>query len=84
MKPLLFFLLVASLTGCARTSATAERFHTQANVDYVEWHGGKNPRLIMRGVNHSTPTRAGGSLIGTAGAAGAGVITAWLTKGLVR
>lgn len=81
---LLLALLPLLLIGCAHTKATAEYVDIQANCSYVEWHGGPRPSLIMRDVNHSTPTRAGGSLIGTTGAAMTGVAGALLTNGLVR
>lgn len=84
MKLLLLLSLCLPFCSCAHTKATAEYVDIQANCSYVEWHGGSRPSLIMRDVNHSTPTRAGGSLIGTTGAALTGVAGAVLTHGLVR
>lgn len=52
-------MLYLPFVGCAGTTATADKFHTQANFDFCEWHGGRNPSLVMRGVNHSQATRAG-------------------------
>lgn len=82
MKPILA-LLLCLLSGCA-TYASKERVAVYSNADYVEWHGGENPSLVMRGVNNSTPTRAGGSVVGTAGSSLASIIMAWFTGGAVK
>lgn len=79
-----FVLISLVFCSCAGTFASGERFYTQANADYVEWHGGGKPVLIMHGVNHSTPTRAGGSVMGTALGGATGFATAVMTRGLIR
>lgn len=78
------FLPFLLLCSCASTTATGRFVNVQSNCSYLEWHGGPHPSLIMKDVNNSTPTRAGGSFMGTTTAGLAGIITAWLTKGVVK
>lgn len=79
MKPplhacLVWFAVLAALctlAGCAQTVVDAKGFRTQANVSHVEYRRTADGAvsLVMDGVNHSTPTRAGGSVAGTIGSA---------------
>lgn len=85
MKQLLLLPFLFCI-GCAQTSVykNGQRvFATQANASLVVFHQGDTD-LRIEGLNHSTPTRAGGSVIGTAGTAAAGVAATILTNGLVR
>lgn len=63
-------------TSCASTRASATEVHTQANFTYMKWQGGTSPSLVMYGGNHSVPTRAGGSVIGTTSSGIVAAITA--------
>lgn len=56
---------------------------TQANAKSLVFRQG-DTYLKIDGMNHSTPTRAGGSVLGTGLSGATGVATAILTKGLVR
>lgn len=71
-------VLAIMLNGCAsttiRNSAGVAVLHTQANMRNVAFRSG-DTSFTADVVDHATATRAGGSLIGTAGAAAAGVIT---------
>ena len=78
----LLFLLALPLGAC--TMASGERVYAQGNYEYLEWHGGSRPSLVLVKANHSTPIRAVGSVIGTAGTAATGIATAVMTRGLVR
>lgn len=74
------------LCSCANTVVKRDGkvvLWTQANASTLEFHSG-DTSLKMTMMNHSTPTRAGGSVIGTTATGAAGVITALVTKGLVR
>ncbi len=82
----LLFLLPLVFVGCAQTTVFRNGqpiLRTQANASLVVFSQG-DTALRIEGMNHSTPTRAGGSVIGTTGTAAAGVATAILTNGLVR
>lgn len=84
---LLLALLPLLLIGCAGTQVRENGkivFRTQMNCAEMEFRSPAGSYLKVRGMNHSTPTRAGGSLIGTTGAAMTGVAGALLTNGLVR
>lgn len=79
-------LLVLAFTGCANTVVKRDGkvvLWTQANASTLEFHSG-DTSLKMTMMNHSTPTRAGGSVIGTTATGATGVITALVTKGIVR
>lgn len=79
----LCFLLFAS---CAETQVYRNgqlALRTQANASLLTFHQGDTD-LRIEGMNHSTPTRAGGSVVGTAATGLAGVATAVLSKGLIR
>ncbi len=74
------------LVGCAQTSVYRNGkcvLRTQANAKLVVFHQGDTD-LRIEGLNHSTPTRAGGSVIGTAATGATGIATALLTRGWVR
>lgn len=94
MKPepyrLLLLCLIAFvamlLTSCAQTQVYRNGqcvFKTQANASLVVFHQADTD-LRIEGMNHSTPTRAGGSVIGTAATGATGIATALLTRGLVH
>ncbi len=72
------------MPACAGTYASSKCVYTQADCEYLEWHGGPRPSLMMRGVNHSTPTRAGGSVLGTVAMGAASIITAKMGMGVIR
>lgn len=59
------------------------RMRTYANARYMHYKD-ENCEMTIHGMNHSTPTRATGSVIGTTGSAGTSLVTAWLTRGVVR
>lgn len=74
------------LPACAHTVVKKNDqviLDTQANADLVEFRQG-DTSLKMVKMNHSTPTRAGGSVIGTAATGATGIATAILTRGLVH
>lgn len=82
----LALLAVAFLSGCASTNVYRggrKILSTQADAAQLEFRDG-NTSLKVVGLNHSTPTRAGGSVVGTAGTAVGGVATALLSQGIVR
>lgn len=76
-------VLPVLLTSCG-TYASGKAVYNTADCDYLEWHGGAAPSLIMRGVRSGAATRAAGSLIGTATAGAGGILAARVTGGLVR
>lgn len=81
-----FIPLFIILTSCAQTSVYRNGqcvFRTQANASLVVFHQADTD-LRIEGLNHSTPTRAGGSVIGTTGTALVGVATAVATRGLLH
>lgn len=84
MKYYAFVLFPFLLCSCAGTYADSQRVYTQANVERLEWHGRGGASLVLVKADHSTPTRAGGSFIGTAATGVAGVATAIATHGLYR
>lgn len=72
------------LTGCASTTVYKDGepvFFTQSNARVVDFRNG-DVSLHIEGLNHSTPTRAGGSVIGTATAGALPIITAITSNGL--
>lgn len=77
--------LFSALAGCASTTvrnASGQTIlHTQADAQDLEFHQGDTSLHVVR-LDHSTPTRAGGSVIGTTGTAVAGAAAAVLTRGL--
>lgn len=77
-------LLIAFLfTGCASTSIYENGrkvFTTQANANELSYVSAQGSTLKVSGLNHSTPTRAGGSAIGTAGTAIVSGITAAVAR----
>jgi len=80
-------LLCAALSACAYTRVAEGGktvFITQANATEVEFRSANGSYLHMRGVNHSTPTRAGGSVVGTAFSGAAALGTAVMTRGLIH
>ncbi len=82
----LILILCTSLSACAHTVVKKNGqtiLDTQANADLLEFAQGDTTLRIVK-LNHSTPTRAGGSVIGTTGTAATGIATAILTKGLIR
>lgn len=82
-KLFLCFLFV----GCAQTQvreAGKVVFTTQMNCASMSYRSAAGSTLTVTGMNHSTPTRAGGSVIGTTGTALVGVATAIATKGLIH
>lgn len=79
-------LLCFFLTGCAQTQVFRNGkcvFKTQANASLVVFHQADTD-LRIEGMNHSIPTRAGGSVVGTAATGAASIATAVLTRGLVH
>lgn len=83
----LLFLLTVLFGACASTEVRENGrvvFKTQMNCAYMEYQSPSRSRLIVHGMNHSTPTRAGGSVIGTIGTAVTGVAGAVITNGIVR
>lgn len=73
-------VVIPFLSGCAGTYVSGKCLYTQANADYIEWHGGANPSFKAYKINHSTPTRAGGSVLGTVGSSIVAGITAAVVK----
>lgn len=72
MKALpLILLLTAFLPGCQTTVYRDGKpiLRTQANAKRVEFHQDAKgaTSLVIDGLNHSVPTRAGGSVAGTVG-----------------
>ncbi len=75
-------LLAFVFAGCASTSVYRggqKIFTTQADAGQLEFHDG-GTSLTVQGLNHSTPTRAGGSVIGTAGSAVTAAAAAIIAK----
>jgi hypothetical protein len=75
---LLLFLAVLLLTGCSTTvygPAGQPQFRTYANAKNLTFTG-PGTSLHADDLNHSTPTRAAGSLVGTAASGVTGIITA--------
>lgn len=73
--------------ACASTSVSENGrtvFRTQMNCAYMEYRSPAGSRLVVHGMNHSTPTRAGGSVIGTAATGATSLATAIITKGLIK
>lgn len=61
-------LLPLLMIGCAFTEVRENGktvFRTQMNCAYMEYRSPSRSVLIVHGMNHSTPTRAGGSVLGT-------------------
>jgi hypothetical protein len=78
--------LFSMLAGCASTTVYRDGkpiLKTQADAKSLAFSQGDTSLKVV-GLNHSTPTRAGGSVIGTTGTAVAGAATAVLTRGLVK
>lgn len=73
MKLLLLLPLLLSACGTVATSKTC---WTTSDCDYLEWHGGASPSLVMRGVRNGDATRSAGSLVGTALSGAAGLMAA--------
>lgn len=79
-------IITGCLTGCADTRVYRDgklALKTQANANLITFHQGDTDLRIEK-MNHSTPTRAGGSVIGTAATGVTSIATAIATKGLVR
>ncbi len=75
-------LLALMLCGCASTSVYRDGkriLFTQANATHLEFRQG-DTSLVIDGMDHSTPTRAGGSVAGTIGASLAAMSAKVLTK----
>jgi hypothetical protein len=78
-------LIAILFSGCASTSVFKNGqkiLFTQANANSLEFRQG-DTFLKIEGLNHSTPTRAGGSVIGTTGTALTGVAGAVVAGGIV-
>lgn len=76
MKLILLSLLFCS---CASTSVYENGkpvLKTQMNARRVVYRSPAGSYLEVEEMDHSTPTRAGGSVIGTAGSAAIGIIAA--------
>ena len=69
--------------GCSTTLVghNGTRFRTYANASTMDVTL-DGARMAATGLNHSTPTRAGGSVAGTVAAGVAGVLTAGAVPGL--
>lgn len=78
---LAFLILPACSTTVYRNGNPILR--TYANADIVEFHQG-DTSLRMVKMNHSTPTRAAGSVVGTALAGATGLAGAVITKGIIK
>lgn len=80
MKPTTATILAGLLcSGCAFTRVKEngqEVFYTQANAKHLIVRTARGSTLEIDGLNHSTPTRAGGSVAGTIGSAAVSGITA--------
>ncbi len=79
--------LALPFCSCAGTRVSENGktvFYTQMNCAYMEYRSPAGSRLIVHGMNHSTPTRAGGSVIGTAATGATSLATAIITKGLIK
>lgn len=79
-------ILCLLIVGCAQTTVYRNGqpiLKTQANAKLLVFRQG-DTFLRIEGLNHSTPTRAGGSVLGTGLSGAAGVATAILTNGLVQ
>lgn len=86
MKTLLLLGISIGLAGCAQTTVFRNGqpiLKTQANAKLLVFQRG-DTYLRIEGLNHSTPTRAGGSVIGTGLSGVAGIATVVATKGLVH
>lgn len=74
--------LAFAMSSCASTTVYQggqKILTTQANAASLAFKQG-DTSLEVTGLDHSTPTRAGGSVIGTTGTAVAGAAAAFLTK----
>lgn len=80
----LLLLLPLFLCSCAGTYVSGACMFTQANATNIEWHGGTNPWFKAKILNHSIPTRAGGSVIGTSLMGAAGLMAGHGVVGLVK
>ncbi len=81
MRILLCFLC---LTGCASTSIRSKNFtiKTQANIALLDVKA--NGAFRIEGLNHSTPTLAGGKAIGGGATAFGSALTGLATALLVK
>lgn len=86
MKRILALGLVTliSMSGCARSTFYNGKdpiLKTQANITGLSITKGDYALHVDR-IDHSTPTRAGGSVIGTFWTGFTSALTAWLARGL--
>lgn len=72
---LILALFAAGCSTTVRNSQGVTVLKTYANADIIAFKQG-DTSLYMKKMNHSTPTRAGGSVVGTAGSAIVSGITA--------
>lgn len=79
---ILFTTATILLSGCSTTIKEHGQvvFHTQANLTNVNFSTPAGTHFHADKVDHSTPTRAGGSVIGTTGTAVTGAATAILLQ----
>jgi hypothetical protein len=86
MKRLLLCLPLL-LIGCASTTVSEgghKVFTTQMNCAEMEYRSPAGSYLRVRGMNHSTPTRAGGSVLGTGLGGVSGIIGTYMTGAVVQ
>jgi hypothetical protein len=89
MRLLLLILLILCLAtvGCAHTEVRengATVFKTQMNAKRLTYRSPAGSYLSVEGMNHSTPTRAGGSVLGTGLTGAGGILATWMTGGAAR
>lgn len=92
MNPkLLLVLLAIILAGCASTVVKSRTGHvllrTQADAARVTFYyagGGEVIDCAMEQPNHSVPTRAGGSVVGTTFSGATSLVMAGVSKGLIH
>lgn len=80
---ILVILATAALSGCAQTAAYKDGrciFRSQANAKLITFRNA-DIELRVEDLDHSTPTRAGGSVVGTTGAAVMAVVASTAMRG---
>lgn len=89
--PLALAFLVLMCYGCASTKVNYPNgktaFSTQANAEDISFTAGAGATAVAfhaAKLNHSTPTRAGGSVVGTGATGLTSLLVAWLTKGAAK
>lgn len=77
MKPLLLILLSLAMCSCSTTVSEGGKpvLKTYANMTGVEFRTPAGTYLKADRIDHSTPTRAAGSVVGTAATGISGILT---------